>query len=244
MFEFLERSVPVMGEKNISKLENARVAVLGLGGVGGAAAEALCRAGIGNLLLIDNDTVSISNCNRQMVATSDTVGHQKTQAAQDRLLAINPSCNIEIYNRFYLPEESDFLYQWKPDCVIDAIDTITAKLHLAETCAKEDILLYSSMGTGNRMDPTQIKYGDIQDTAGNGCPLAKVMRRELKKRGIYHLNVVFSTEPAIKNVCVSSDNGRHSPGSTPFVPPVAGYTLAYCAVRAITDKKTAESDKK
>ena len=244
MFEFLERSVPVMGEKNILKLENARVAVLGLGGVGGAAAEALCRAGVGNLLLIDNDTVSMSNCNRQMIATADTVGQQKTQAAQDRLLAINPKCKIEVYNRFYLPEESDFLYQWKPHCVIDAIDTITAKLHLAETCAKEDILLYSSMGTGNRMDPTQITYGDIQDTAGNGCPLAKVMRRELKKRGVYHLNVVFSTEPAIKSVCLSSDNGRHAPGSTPFVPPVAGYTLAYCAVKAITDTKTQQSEEK
>ena len=237
MFDFLERSVPVMGETAILKLENARVAILGLGGVGGAAAEALCRAGIGNILLIDNDTVSLSNCNRQLVATTDTLNQHKTKAAQDRLLAINPNCNIEVYNRFYLLEESDFLYEWNPHCVIDAIDTITAKLHLAECCKEKNILLYSSMGTGNRMDPTKITYGDIQDTAGNGCPLAKVMRRELKKRGVTTLNVVFSTEPAMKSVCVSSENGRHSPGSTPFVPPVAGFTLAYCAVQALINQK-------
>ena len=237
MFNFLERAVPVLGEDAILKLEHSRVAILGLGGVGGAAAEALCRAGVGNLLLIDSDTVSISNCNRQLIATSKTVDMQKTQAAQERLLDINPNCNIEIYNRFYLPEESDFLYEWNPDCVIDAIDTITAKLHVAEICQQKNILLYSSMGTGNRMDPTQIKYGDIKDTSGNGCPLARVMRRELKKRDVRNLNVVYSTEAPIKSVCLSSENGRHAPGSTAFVPPVAGFTLAYCGVKGLLNKK-------
>ncbi|MEG0542552.1 MAG: tRNA threonylcarbamoyladenosine dehydratase, partial [Angelakisella sp.] len=209
------------------------IAVLGLGGVGGAAAEALCRSGVGHLLLVDNDTVSRSNCNRQLIATSLTVGQPKAEAAKARLLSINPQCHIDTAERFYLPEESDFLYQWQPDCVLDAIDTVTSKLHLAVSCQERGIPLLSSMGTGNRTDPSCLRLGDITETAGTGCPLTKIMRRELKKRGVNHLQVVFSTQPAIRSICVESQNGRHSPGSTAFVPPAAGFLLAYGAVKGI-----------
>ncbi len=233
MYEFLQRTAPILGEDNLQKLATTRVAVLGLGGVGGSCAEALVRIGIGNILLVDDDAVSLSNINRQLFATQNAIGTAKTQAAKQRLLSINPHCNIEVANQFYLPENSDFLYDWQPHCVVDAIDTVTAKLHLAEHCPQKDILLFSSMGTGNRLDPTQIRYGDIQDTAGNGCPLARVMRRELKKRGVQSLRVVYSQEAAIKSLIVDEHNGRHAPASTAFVPPVAGYTLAYYLVKTL-----------
>lgn len=233
MFDFLERTVPILGEAALERLAACRVAVLGLGGVGGAAAEALCRSGVGNLLLVDNDAVSHSNRNRQLIATTHTVGQRKVEAARERLLSINPDCNIATAQRFYLPEESEFLYDWQPDCVLDAIDTVTAKLHLATECQRRGIPLLSSMGTGNRVDPSQLRLGDISQTAGTGCPLTKIMRRELKKRGVTDLTVVFSVEPARRGVCVDAANGRHSPGSTAFVPPAAGFLLAYGAVRHI-----------
>lgn len=233
MFDYLERSLPILGAEGLEKLAQSRVAVLGLGGVGGAAAEALCRCGVGSLLLVDNDVVSSSNRNRQLVATADTIGQPKAEVARARLLAINPHCQITVEQRFYLPEESDFLYQWQPDCVLDAIDTVTAKLHLAQSCQQRGIPLLSSMGTGNRLDPSQLRLGDVADTAGNGCPLARVMRRELKKRSVQRLRVVYSQESPRPSVCVESANGRHAPGSTAFVPPAAGFLLAYGAVKEI-----------
>lgn len=230
MFDFLERTLPVLGSEALERLENSRVALLGLGGVGGAAAEALCRAGVGHLLLVDNDTVSASNRNRQLIATTATLGLAKTAAAKERLALINPSCQVTTLQRFYLPEESSFLYDWQPDCVLDAIDTVTAKLHLAERCRELNIPLISSMGTGNRLDPSRLRLGSIGDTAGTGCPLTRIMRRELGKRGITQLQVVYSQEPPVKSVCVESEHGRHSPGSTAFVPPAAGFLLAYGAM--------------
>lgn len=235
MFDFLERTVPILGEAALERLANTRIAVLGLGGVGGAAAEALCRSGVGSLLLVDNDTVSRSNCNRQLIATAHTVGQPKCDAARERLLSINPNCNITSAQRFYLPEESDFLYDWQPHCVLDAIDTVTAKLHLAAECQGRGIPLLSSMGTGNRTDPSQLRLGDVSQTAGTGCPLTRILRRELKRRGVTSLTVVFSAEPPRKSICVESANGRHSPGSTAFVPPAAGFLLAYGAVKRILD---------
>lgn len=235
MFEFLERTAYILGEENLQRLATTRVAILGLGGVGGTCAEALCRMGVGHFLLVDNDVVSTSNCNRQLLATSKTIDMAKTEVAKARLLDINPDCHIETANTFYLPEESQFLYDWKPDCVIDAIDTITAKLHLAQVCPEKDILLFASMGTGNRLDPSKIRYGTIDQTSGNGCPVARVMRREMRKRGIESLRVVFSDEVAIKSLVVDSHNGRHSPASTAFVPPVAGYTLAFYMVKTLLD---------
>lgn len=233
MFDYLERTLPLMGEANIEKLADTRIAVMGLGGVGGAAAEALCRCGVGHLLLVDNDEVSLSNRNRQLLALSSTLGSPKVEVARKRLLDINPDCDITVEKRFYLPDDSDFLYDWQPDCIIDAIDTVTAKLHIAVQCHRRDIVLLSSMGTGNRLDPSKLRLGDISDTFGNGCPLARVVRRELRKTEVNKLRVVFSTEVPIGNICVEEENGRHSPASSPFVPPAAGFLLAYGAVKEI-----------
>ena len=231
MFDFLERTALVMGAPAVEALERASMAVLGLGGVGGSAAEALCRAGVGHLLLVDSDQVSHSNLNRQLLALHSTQGQYKTEAARRRLLDINPQCDITVVRSFYLPENSDFLFDWGPHVVLDAIDTVTAKLHLAQACRDRDIGLVSSMGTGNRKDPSCLRLGDVSQTAGNGCPLARVMRRELKKRGVEQLETVYSVELPVKSVCAESEKGRHAPGSTPFVPPAAGYLLAFGAVR-------------
>ena len=234
MWEYLSRTAAVVGEEALERLADSRVALLGLGGVGGTAAEALCRLGVGHLLLVDHDRVELTNLNRQLLATRATLGQEKTRAARERLLAINPALDLETREVFYLPEESDFLMDWKPDLVLDAIDTVSAKLHLAQECRARGIPLISAMGTGNRLDPSRLRLGDLPETAGNGCPLARIMRRELKKRGIEHLPVVYSTEPAAKGLCVGGENGRHSPGSTALVPPAAGYLLAYGAFRELT----------
>jgi len=225
LIEFLKRSALLLGEDNMNTLQNLRVAVIGLGGVGCAAAEAVCRAGVGHLLLVDHDTVDITNLNRQIFYTQEHVGMKKSILAQKRLLAINPEADIQSADCFYLPDNSSAVFDFAPDYIIDAIDTVTAKLHLAETCLAKNVRLISCLGTGNRLNPTQLKVGDIADTAGSGCRLASVIRRELRKRGVPSLKVVFSDEPAAK-VLASSANGKHSPGSISFVPPVAGYILA------------------
>ena len=228
----LERTELFLGKAAIEKLKNARVAVMGLGGVGSAAAEALLRAGVGHLLFIDGDTVDETNINRQLLATYETVGLDKVEAARLRFEKIAPDCDITYKKEFYLPENSDFLYDWNPDYIIDAIDTVTAKLHMAEECKKRGIKLLMCLGTGNRLDPEKLKIGDISETAGCGCPLARVIRKELKKRGIEKQTVLFSTEEA-KKAALDSENGRHAPGSISFVPPVAGYILAGKCVRDI-----------
>lgn len=240
MEEWLCRTGLLLGEEGLLRLAGARVALLGLGGVGGACAEALCRAGGGSLMLVDNDEVSMSNLNRQLIATLDTIGRPKAEAMADRLRSINPQIGLTLCRQFYLPENSAFLYDWKPDLVLDAIDTVTAKLHLAQECRRLEIPLVSCLGTGNRLSPQCLTAGDIAETASTGCPLARVMRRELRRRGIEHLRVVYSTEPAQKAVAEEDSNGRHPPGSISFVPPVAGYILAAEGVRLLlgqADKK-------
>ena len=238
MPEWTDRTRLLIGQQGIDLLKNARAAVLGLGGVGGNAAEALCRAGVGHLLLVDNDEVDETNLNRQLLATRDMVGRSKCEAALARLQSINPQADLQTAQQFYLPENSGFLYDFRPDIVIDAIDTVTAKLHLAEQCHNRGILLYASMGTGNRMDPSQLRCGDISETAGTGCPLARVIRRELRKRGVPTLKVVFSLEPPIQGINANDgEHGRHSPGSAPFVPPAAGLLLASAAVRDFLQAK-------
>ncbi|MCI8623923.1 MAG: tRNA threonylcarbamoyladenosine dehydratase [Provencibacterium sp.] len=231
--DWLARTALLIGEEGLARLAGARVALLGLGGVGGSCAEALCRAGIGRLLLCDNDTVSRTNLNRQLVATCETIGLPKTEAMAQRLRSIRPAAALTLCQRFYLPEDSGFLYAFQPDIVVDAIDTVTAKLHLAEECARRGIPLISCLGTGNRLRPQDLTVGDIAETAGCGCPLARILRRELKKRGIRQLRVVFSRE--LPQSCVAPDEpaGRHPPGSVSFVPPVAGYLLAGEAVRLL-----------
>lgn len=228
----LERTELFLGKEPMEKLNRARVAVIGLGGVGGAAAEALARAGIGHLLFIDGDTVDETNINRQLLATYETVGMDKIEAAEKRFRKINPDGDMTFIKEFYLPENSDFLYNWNPDYIIDAIDTVTAKLHIAEESKKRGISLLMCLGTGNRLDPEKLHIGDISETAGCGCPLARVIRKELKKRGIEKQTVLYSTEEA-KKAAVDSEGGRHAPGSISFVPPAAGYILAGKCVRDI-----------
>ena len=226
----LERTELFLGKESLEKLNNSRVAVIGLGGVGGAAAEALLRAGIGHLLFVDGDSVDETNINRQILATYETVGMDKIEAARLRFEKIAPDCDITYKKEFYLPENSAFLYDWKPDYIIDAIDTVTAKLHIAEVCKNRGIDLLMCLGTGNRLDPEKLHIGDVSETAGCGCGLAKVIRKELKKRGIEKQTVLFSTEEA-KKCALDSENGRHAPGSISCVPPAAGYLLASKCVR-------------
>ena len=210
--DWLIRTETLIGAENIDKLQRATVAILGLGGVGGAAAEAICRMGVGRIILVDSDTVDRSNLNRQLFATADMVGQSKCLAARRRLLSINPEVELSCHEQFFLP---------------DAIDTVTAKLYLAEQCQQRGIPLVTCLGTGNRLDPSQLRWGDISETAGCGCPLARVMRRELKKRGVQKQTVVYSIEQPAKAICPGGEEkGRHSPASCAFVPPAAGYLLA------------------
>ena len=231
---WLERTELVLGETRLRRLANARVAVIGLGGVGGAAAEALVRAGVGHMLFIDGDTVDDTNRNRQLLATTETVGMDTISAAEGRYRAINPDGDFTFKKEFYLPENSAWLYDWQPDYIIDAIDTVTAKLDIAKQCKTRKIRLIACLGTGNRLDPERLRLGDITETAGCGCPLAKVMRRELRRRGIEHLPVLFSTEEPAKAIAESAA-GRHPPGSISFVPPVAGYIIAGKCIRDIIE---------
>ncbi len=231
---WLERTELVLGETRLRRLANARVAVIGLGGVGGAAAEALVRAGVGHMLFIDGDTVDDTNRNRQLLATTETVGMDKISAAEGRYRAINPDGDFTFKKEFYLPENSAWLYDWQPDYIIDAIDTVTAKLDIAKQCKTRKIRLIACLGTGNRLNPERLRLGDITETAGCGCPLAKVMRRELRRRGIEHLPVLFSTEEPAKAIAESAA-GRHPPGSISFVPPVAGYIIAGKCIRDIIE---------
>ena len=232
MEHWLSRTELLLGGEGLEKLARSRVAVLGLGGVGSAAAEALVRSGVGHLMLVDHDTVDLTNLNRQLVATHSALGMQKTQVLRERFLDINPGLELTLREEFYLPENRDFLYDYHPDFVVDAIDTVTAKLDLATECRNQGIGMITCLGTGNRIDPSQLVLGDIADTVGCGCPLARVMRRELRRRGIEHTPVLFSREQPMEAVCApDSPQGRHSPGSTAFVPPAAGYFLASYAVR-------------
>lgn len=236
---WLARTELLLGPEALEQLKNARVAILGLGGVGGSAAEALCRAGIGHMLLIDHDKIDPTNLNRQILATQNTIGMDKTQAALERLFSICPRGDFSGEARFYLPEDCDFLYSWQPDFIIDAIDTITAKLHLFEQCQHSQIPLLTCLGTGNRLDPSLLRIGDLADTAkGCGCGLARVMRRELRRKGFFHGRVLYSLEPPLKTVA-SQANGRHAPGSISFVPPAAGFLLAAETVKFLLDKSSA-----
>lgn len=231
---WLQRTELLIGSDGLARLQSARVAILGLGGVGSAAAEALCRAGVGHLLLIDHDRVDLTNLNRQLVATREVVGWRKTDAQEKRLRSICPEGDFTFTPEFYLPENHAFLFDWAPAFVVDAIDTVTAKLHLAQECQTRHVPLVTCLGTGNRLDPSQLRIGDICETAnGCGCGLARVMRRELKKRGVTSQTVLYSLETPRKTVCPDSQNGRHAPASIAFVPPAAGYLIASYVVRRL-----------
>lgn len=225
MDEKFIRTGSLLGEEGMERLFQARVAVFGIGGVGGHAVEALARSGVGKLDLIDKDVVSLSNINRQVVATTRTVGLPKVQVMEERVLEINPQAQVAAYNCFFLPEtaeEFDFkLY----DYVVDAVDTVAAKIALVLKAQEAGVPIISSMGAGNKLDPTQFEVADLYHTSV--CPLARVMRRELRKRGVEKLKVVFSKEePREPLTPVFEGSGRAAPGSVAFVPSVAGLILA------------------
>lgn len=229
MQQRLKRTELLLGKEPMLRLKACRVAVFGLGGVGSYAAESLARAGIGALTLIDCDVYSETNLNRQLFATTETLGKKKTQAAAERLQSVAPDCKITALDLFYTPENADTVDLTQFDYIIDAIDTVTSKVHLLCAATQASVPIISSMGTGNKTDPTLLRVADLYDT--KGCPLARVLRRELRKRGIERLKVVYSEEEPKKTVVEDEDSSRHAPGSIVFVPACAGLILASQAVR-------------
>ena len=234
MSEWLSRTELLLGKEAVESLKKSHVAIFGIGGVGGYVCEALARSGVGSFDLVDHDTVSLSNLNRQIIATRKTLGRQKTEVMKERILEINPEAEVCVHNCFFLPENADDFSFGKYDYVVDAVDTVTAKLELVRKAKEENVPVISSMGAGNKLDGSQFKVADIYDT--KVCPLAKVMRRELKKCGIKELKVVYSEESPICPIMPVEDErllreqgeaGRQKlPGSVAFVPSVAGLIIA------------------
>ena len=228
----------LLGDEGIARLRKARVAVFGLGGVGGYAVEALARAGIGALDLVDHDTVGITNLNRQIFATHATLGMSKAQAAAQRVKDIDPTITVTVHETFYLPDTAAQFDFAQYNYIIDAIDTVTGKLMLAQQAQEVGTPIISSMGTGNKLDPTSFRVADISETSV--CPLARIMRKECKKRGIRKLKVVYSQEEALTpNIdgisATETPEGRRAlPGSVSFVPSVAGLILAGEVIKDLT----------
>ncbi|MEE1185912.1 MAG: tRNA threonylcarbamoyladenosine dehydratase [Acutalibacteraceae bacterium] len=223
----LTRTKMLIGEDAINKLKNSKVAVFGIGGVGGYTVEALARCGIGTLDLIDSDTVDITNLNRQIYALHSTIGKNKTDVAKERIHDINPDINVNTYNVFYLPENSNEFDLSKYDYVVDAIDTVTAKIELIVNAQKVNTPIISSMGTGNKLSADRLEVSDIYSTCV--CPLARVMRKELKARGIKKLKVIYSKEEIIKNA-------SNIPASISFVPATAGLLIAQEVIKDLISK--------
>ena len=249
MLNQFSRTELLLGHDNMEKLKNARVAVFGIGGVGGFTVEALARSGVGTLDLIDDDKVCLTNINRQIIATRKTIGQYKVDAAKERVLDINPDAVLNTYKTFFVPDTADEFDFASYDYVVDAIDTVTGKIMLVEAAQKAGTPIISSMGAGNKLDPTAFEVADIYKTSV--CPLAKVMRRELKKRGIKKLKVVYSKEKALtpidetENSCRSHcicppgsartcTQRRQIPGSTAFVPSVVGLIIAGEVIKDLT----------
>ena len=236
MHDQFSRTALLYGRENISKLKNRRVAVFGIGGVGGHCAEALCRSGIGAIDLFDGDVVDITNINRQIVATHKTIGRDKVEVMRERMLDVNPDIAVTAHKMFYLPENAEAVDLTVYDYVVDAVDTVTAKLELISRAASLSVPIISSMGAANKLDPTALEVADIYDTSV--CPLARIMRTELRKRGVEALKVVYSKEPPIKplnaaevekaNADVNGAGAPYQrvPASNAFVPPAAGLIIA------------------
>lgn len=252
MLNQFSRTELLFGKENMERLAHSRVAVFGIGGVGGYTVEALARSGVGTLDLIDDDKVCLTNINRQIHATRKTVGKYKADVAKERVLEINPHAVVNVYKTFYMPDTADQFDFTQYDYVVDAIDTVTGKLELAEQAEKCGVPIISSMGAGNKMDPTAFRVADIYKTSV--CPLAKVMRRELKKRGIKRLKVVYSQEQPIEPIedmaiscrehCIcppgtarKCTQRRTIPGSNAFVPSVVGLIIAGEVVKDLTIRK-------
>jgi tRNA threonylcarbamoyladenosine dehydratase len=244
----LSRTELIIGEKSLNKLKQSKVAVLGIGGVGSFAAEALARGGVGSLILVDDDTVCLTNINRQIIADFNSINRAKVEVMKERVLAINPKCEVEVYRTFVMSENLQEILNQNLDYVVDAVDTVSTKIALALWCEENNVKLISCMGTGNKLDPTQFEIADIYKTSI--CPLAKVMRRELKKRNVKKLRVLYSREVPIKpesehmnacrDNCVCGEGSskkcavkRQTPGSISFVPPVAGMIIAGEVIKGI-----------
>ena len=236
MLEQFLRTEMLLGSEALTRLQSARVAVFGLGGVGGYVVEALARSGVGSLDLIDSDTVSVSNLNRQILATHSTVGMLKVDAARNRVLDINPACNVKTWPVFYTPDTADSFDFTQYDYIVDAIDTVTGKLALVERAKAAGTPIICCMGTGNKLDASALQVADISKTTM--CPLARVMRKELTKRGIRHLKVVYSQEEALTPTGWEEEAAalgkRQIPGSVAFVPGAAGLLLAGEVIRDLT----------
>ncbi len=225
MSEQFSRTELLIGKEGIEKLVNAKVAIFGIGGVGSFVAEALARAGIGNFVLIDNDVISKSNLNRQIHALTNTIGKYKVEVMKERIMQINENAKVEISKEFFMPNSDEKIIDNTINYIVDAIDTVTAKIELVIRAEKLNIPIISSMGTGNKLDPTKFEITDINKTAV--CPLAKVMRKELRARGIKKLKVVYSKEEPIKPKQTQKQNEKKRvPGSISFVPSVAGLIIA------------------
>lgn len=234
MKEEFQRFELLIGQEKMRSLQQKHVAIFGLGGVGGFSAEAIARSGIGKLTLVDYDTVDITNINRQIIALQSTVGKSKVMLWKERILEIDPSIQISGIDKKYTEQNGEEFFEEAFDYIIDAIDMVSSKIHLILKAKKKNIPIISCMGMGNKMDPTRIKIADIYKT--HVCPLAKVMRRELKIRGVKHLTCVFSDEEPIKpSISLSSASKREIPGSTAFVPSVAGLIIASKVVSDLLD---------
>ena len=249
MLNQFSRTQLLLGSDNMEKLYQAKIAVFGIGGVGGFVVEALARSGIGSFVLVDDDKICLTNLNRQIIATRKTVGKYKVDVMKERILEINPDAQVEVRKCFYLPETAHEFDFAKYSYVIDAVDTVTAKLEIVMQAQKSNVPVISCMGAGNKLDPTSFQVTDIYKTSM--CPLAKVMRRECKKRGIQQLKVVYSTEKPIRPLedmsiscrthCICPPGAKHKcterrdiPGSTAFVPSVAGLILAGEVIKDLT----------
>lgn len=231
--DWLDRESLLIGKSSVDYLKTQRVAVLGLGGVGGSAAEALCRAGVGNLLLIDGDVFDKSNMNRQLLATGSTIGKEKVEIAKERFLSINPSLSITSFCTTYSSENRNIVFDWNPNYIIDAIDTVSAKVDLIKFALSKNIRIASSMGAGNRLHPEKLEVGELEETKGYGDGLSRTIRKLLKDQNTTGLRVVYSKEMPSKVIAENSPPGRHAPGSISFVPPVAGYLLAGEVIRGL-----------
>lgn len=227
MSEQFSRTEYLLGKEGMSRLRKAKVAVFGIGGVGGHAVEALARSGVGSLSLVDKDIVDVTNLNRQIIALHSTIGRDKVDVMRERILDINAACQVQIYKCFYLPETKDEFDFSEYDYIVDAVDTVTAKIQLVLEAKRCDTPIISCMGAGNKWDPSAFEVADLYETSV--CPLAKVMRRELKKREIKSLKIVYSREQPIRPAPVEGE-GR-VPGSNAFVPAAAGLILASEVVR-------------
>lgn len=235
MIHEFSRTELLIGPEAMERLKQAQVAVFGVGGVGSHCIDALARSGVGSLILIDNDKVSLTNINRQCVAYHHTVGRYKTKVMEEQIRAVCPKIRVQTYERFILKEDLSGLFETKPDYIVDAVDTVTAKLTIAEWAQREGVPLISSMGTGNKLHPELFEIADLSETSV--CPLCKVMRREMKARGIPHLKVLYSREQPIDvsgRMTEEAQEGRRAvPGSISFVPPAAGLLIAGEVIRTL-----------